>query len=267
MGSVLHFSYGKDSFACLGAIKHLGWPLDGVYTADLYAAPGQLAYLPDVVDFRQYADRWIKQNYGITVQHFHAKKVDGVSGDPVTFQDLFLRKLSKGNRAGQTLGWPLIKNSYCIKLKSAAIGEIRSASSSDTVYLGIASDESERITRWSGRAKLPLVELGWTEEYCGLWCQLQGVLSPSYSRSFRDGCFFCHKQSIDQLRYLRSNHLDLWRLMLFWDARSPVSFLPNGIFLFDLDKRFYLEDIGVLIPGDKCFRYSMLDSDIQLKFF
>ena len=31
---ILSLSYGKDSLACLGAIKHLGWPLDRIVTAD-----------------------------------------------------------------------------------------------------------------------------------------------------------------------------------------------------------------------------------------
>lgn len=32
---VLSLSYGKDSLACLGAIEHLGWPLDRIVTADV----------------------------------------------------------------------------------------------------------------------------------------------------------------------------------------------------------------------------------------
>lgn len=30
---ILSLSYGKDSLACLGAIQHLGWPLDRIVTA------------------------------------------------------------------------------------------------------------------------------------------------------------------------------------------------------------------------------------------
>lgn len=34
---ILSLSYGKDSLACLGAIQHLGWPLDRIVTADVWA--------------------------------------------------------------------------------------------------------------------------------------------------------------------------------------------------------------------------------------
>lgn len=34
---ILSLSYGKDGLACLGAIRHLGWPLDRIVTADVWA--------------------------------------------------------------------------------------------------------------------------------------------------------------------------------------------------------------------------------------
>lgn len=34
---VLSLSYGKDSVACLGAIKELGWPLDRVIHTEVWA--------------------------------------------------------------------------------------------------------------------------------------------------------------------------------------------------------------------------------------
>lgn len=34
---VLSLSYGKDSLACLGAIEKLGWPLDRIIHAEVWA--------------------------------------------------------------------------------------------------------------------------------------------------------------------------------------------------------------------------------------
>ena len=34
---VLSLSYGKDSLACLGAIEQLGWPLDRIVHAEVWA--------------------------------------------------------------------------------------------------------------------------------------------------------------------------------------------------------------------------------------
>lgn len=34
---ILSLSYGKDSLACLGAIEQLGWPLDRIVHAEVWA--------------------------------------------------------------------------------------------------------------------------------------------------------------------------------------------------------------------------------------
>jgi hypothetical protein len=55
--------------------------------------------------------------------------------------------------------------------------------------------------------------------------------------------------------------------MLKWDKDSPVTFHADGHTVHDFDRRFRLEDDGWLIPGDKKFKWAMLGSDIQMKFF
>lgn len=37
MQHILSLSYGKDSLACLGAIEELGWPLDRIVHAEIWA--------------------------------------------------------------------------------------------------------------------------------------------------------------------------------------------------------------------------------------
>ena len=127
-------------------------------------------------------------------------------------------------------------------------------------YLGIASDETERIERQKGKEDvvLPLVELGWTEKDCFKYCDINGLLAPNYNNSFRDGCWFCPKQPIEQLRLLRRNHRDLWGLMLKWDNDSPVPFKPDGHTVHDFDKRFEAEEKG-LVPADRKFRWNMIE--------
>lgn len=51
MEHVLSLSYGKDSLACLGAIEQLGWPLDRIVNAEVWANDTIQADLPpEVVD-------------------------------------------------------------------------------------------------------------------------------------------------------------------------------------------------------------------------
>lgn len=134
-------------------------------------------------------------------------------------------------------------------------------------YLGIAADEPLRIARHITRPNivLPLVEIGWDEDLCGLISGYQNLLSPSYETATRDGCWFCHNQGVDQLRKLRKNHPDLWALLLKWDADSPVSFKADGHTVHDFDKRFALEDDGWISPGDP-WKWAYLDDmPIQMR--
>lgn len=125
-------------------------------------------------------------------------------------------------------------------------------------YIGIAADEPKRFGQLSHKLRAPLVEFGVDEELCGLYCRYAGCLSPTYESSFRDGCWFCHNQGVDQLRLLRKNYPDLWALMLKWDLDSPKTFKADGHTVHDYDQRFRAEEEG-FVPVGRNFRWSMLD--------
>jgi len=145
----------------------------------------------------------------------------------------------------------------CPKFSKSAV---RGAKINTVQYIGIAADEPERIKRHTKPGvELPLVEMGWEEAYCRKWCEENDLLSPIYTTATRGGCWFCHNQGVDQLRLLRKNYPDLWALMLKWDLDSPVTFHADGHTVHDFDKRFQLEDEGILIPGDRKFRWAMLN--------
>lgn len=71
---VLSLSYGKDSLACLEAIRLLGYPLDRIITAEVWATDTIPADLPPMVEFKEKADKIIKERYGITVEHTSAER-------------------------------------------------------------------------------------------------------------------------------------------------------------------------------------------------
>ena len=71
---VLSLSYGKDSLACLEAIKQLGYPLDRIVHAEVWATDTIPADLPPMVEFKQKADQQILDRYGITVEHICASR-------------------------------------------------------------------------------------------------------------------------------------------------------------------------------------------------
>lgn len=77
---ILSLSYGKDSIACLEAIIQLGYPLDRIIHAEVWATDTIPADLPPMIDFKAKADKIIKERYGFTVEHICA--VRGVRNSP-----------------------------------------------------------------------------------------------------------------------------------------------------------------------------------------
>ncbi len=256
---VLSLSYGKDSLACLGAIEQLGWPLDRIVHAEVWATDTIPADLPPMVEFKAKADAIIKERWGIEVEHIRAK---------CSFEDAFYFKRGRTGRktkfCGKMYGWPMRKGQWCLhQLKLPALPK----NSGCTQYIGIAVDEPNRFHDLTDRKKSPLVELGWTEADCRRWCEENDLLSPIYTTATRGGCWFCHNQSVDQLRLLRRNYPEYWSLMLKWDADSPVTFHADGHTVHDFERRFCAEDELFIAPDDRVFRWEMLDQELNYRFF
>ena len=136
-------------------------------------------------------------------------------------------------------------------------------------YVGIAEDEPVRLARLDGVTKIsPLHLIGWTEADCMQWCIENDLRSPTYDDSNRGGCWFCHNQSIDQLRKLRHNYPELWALLMKWDLDSPVSFHADGHTVHDFDLRFQLEDEG-FVKADEPWKwiYLKIPPSPQLSLF
>ena len=254
-GGTLSISYGKDSLACLGACEHLGWKINRIVHAEVWATDTIPAELPLMVDFKKTADNIIKDRYGLEVEHFKAD---------VTYEDVFYSTHKRGQAPGAIYGFPFQKGPWCnSRLKMAAIAKCKSK---DISYIGIATDEPKRFKTLNDHVLSPLKEIGWEEDYCGLWCQYSELLSPEYTTSYRGGCWFCHNQSAKQLRLLRKNYPQYWELLLKWDNDSPIPFKPDGHTVHDFDKRFQYEDEGI-VPTDRTFRWDMLERPFQISFF
>ena len=256
MEHILSLSYGKDSMACFGACELLGWPIDRVVTAEVWATDTIPADLPPMVEFKKKADKIIKERWGIEVDHFRAN---------VSYEDQFYKlRFKKKANAQMIYGFPCVKGNWCNKaLKMAAINMALKSSKGAIQYIGIAADEPNRFHNLSDIKKSPLVEIGWTEADARKWCEENDLLSPIYTTVARGGCWFCHNQGVDQLRQLRKNYPDLWALMLKWDKDSPVTFHADGRTVHDFDARFQMEDDGIIKPEDR-WKWSYLDQ-IQLK--
>lgn len=248
---VLSLSYGKDSLACLGAIEQLEWPLDRIVHAEVWATDTIPADLPSMMDFKAQADRIIKNWWGIETEHIRAS---------TTFDEQFYTKYKKGEWAGKIYGWPRTCGSWCTdRLKTNVLDATKRNA---ITYIGIAKDEPKRLKR---KGEKPLVKAGWTESDCIAFCIRNGLASPIYTSCKRGGCWFCPKQSVESLRRLRDEYRDLWELMLKWDKDSPRKFKADGKTVHDFDRRFQMEDDGLISSEDKIFRWSMLDAELNYR--
>lgn len=124
---ILSLSYGKDSIACLEAIKLLGYPLDRIVHAEIWATDTIQADLPPMVKFKEYADRIIKERYGIEVEHICAMR----DGERLTYEKLFYHKpvrKAERERERERDGWQRhgARCGATSQLKRAAITRINS---------------------------------------------------------------------------------------------------------------------------------------------
>jgi hypothetical protein len=241
MEYILSLSYGKDSIATLEVIKRHNMPLDRIVHVEIMATDTIPADLPPMVEFKKHADKIIKQRYGIEVEHLHA---------PKSYEEYFYsirgagKRQAKSKNAGKIYGFPYMMGAWCnSKLKMSCLNKFNKK---DIVqYIGIADDEPNRFHNLTDRIISPLVEHGITEIEARNICVELDLLSPIYTQSTRGGCWFCHNQSIGQLRLLRKQYPKYWELMLKWDKDSPTTFKPDGTTVHDLDERFEFEDAQI----------------------
>lgn len=134
--------------AALEAIKLLGYPLDRIVHAEVWATDTIPADLPPMVEFKSKADKIIKQRYGIDVEHICAVRGGRTSrkgsnercidcdsaescGYPekLTYEKMFYhipqRKPGGKFAQGSPNGFPLTKGAWCNdRLKTNALDAI-----------------------------------------------------------------------------------------------------------------------------------------------
>ena len=256
---IASISYGKDSMAMLHIIAEHGLPLDRIITADVWFDENTRADYPEMAEFKDSMDIWIQQHYGITVEHFRAD---------TTYTDIFYKTRHYGKSDIDAInGFPMIKGAWCnSRLKMAAINKANKQLKNCFHYIGIAADEHKRIERHKNKPDkiMPLVQFGITEQMAFDICKKQGTLAPTYQTGFRDGCWFCHNQQVSGLRRLRAGYPDLWKKLMRLDADSPAHFKPDGHTVHDFDKRFALEDCGMISERDR-FKWEMINPNYEFQ--
>ena len=230
---VVSFSGGKDSTAMLLKMLEMGMQVDVVLFCDTGL---EFPALYDHV-------HKVEQDTGM--------KVTTVKSE-YTFEYLMLHKPIKRKKpelrgkTGYSWAGPLMR--WCTNLlktvpREKFLSELRKKY---TVieYIGIAADETERITHKCNcrpNVRLPLVEWGMTEADCLQYCRERGYdWGGLYEKFGRVSCWCCPLQPLNELRVLYYDFPDLWKQLREWDDATWRTFKP-GWSVRKLEARFDFE--------------------------
>lgn len=209
---ILCISGGKDSIAtAILALEH-GEPLDLAVYCEVMFDENISGEVPEHRDFvYNKMIPWLEGN-SVPVAVVHGKK---------NYLDIFFRVIHRSKTAernGKLRGFPFAKgcriNSQC---KVQPMHQFfRKNDLKDAIqYVGIAADEPKRLERLHGTNRVSLLEkYGYTEKMAAELCKKNGLYSPVYEFSKRNGCWFCPNCNMRQFAELKRRHPEIWQKLL-----------------------------------------------------
>ena len=181
-------SYGKDSIVLPELCVRHNLPLDRIVTVDVWATPDIPGDFPQMVEWKAFADEEIFKKYGIKVEHIKASK---------SYAEYFYNTFAKGKREGNIYGFPYGMGAWCnSRLKLIPLKQFDN--NRYVQYLGICSDEPERIERTVGTNRIALpAQLGYSQDDTRNLAAELNLLSPTYENSQRGGAGFATIRVLD----------------------------------------------------------------------
>ena len=235
-------SFGKDSVATVLLAIQNGEPLDEVAYCEVMFDHETSGEIPEHRDFIFDKAIPLFKEHGIKTVVLRSEW---------TYIDHFTSEITKGQRKGRIRGFPICGIcSICRDCKLPPIRRYIKSLPEDTIqYLGIATDEQERLLRLNNKKISLLDKYGYTEKAAWELCKKHNLLSPAYEFTNRGGCWFCPNAKEKELRHLYDHHKDLWERMLeLQNLPNKCSELFNRKQRFsDIDNAFKLNDMQVNI--------------------
>ena len=231
-------SFGKDSLATiLLAVQH-GEPLDEAVYCEVMFDKDISGEVPEHRDFIYNTAIPRLERMGVKVVVLRSEQ---------TYMGLFTGRVTRGPKKGMVRSFPICGRCAVQRdCKVRPIERYKKTLPPGTVqYVGIASDEQERLLRLDGAQKISLLDkYHFTEQDARELCQQAGLLSPVYEFTDRGGCWFCPNAKKAELRRLYDHHPDLWARMLALQAipgKTTEKFNRTKTFA-DIDAMFRQED-------------------------
>ena len=169
-----------------------GEPLDEVIYCEVMFDQGISGEIPEHRDFicRTAIPRLKKWGIPVTVLR-----------DPSTYVDNVTHLIRRGPKRGMIRGFPLCGRCAIQRdCKARPINRYLRKQKGEVVqYIGIASDEQERLVRLNGQKISLLDKYGVDEAGAYELCKRAGLLSPIYEFANRNGCFFCPNAKLPEI--------------------------------------------------------------------
>ena len=209
MKHIASCSFGKDSVATILLAIENNEPLDIVLFSEV-----MFSHSENISGENPEHIKWIYttaipklQQMGIQVEVVRAKK------DYISY---FSQKVIRGKRAGTIRGFPL--GGRCLVNKELKVKPIKDwlkkIEGEYIQYIGIATDEPDRLDRLSGSKVSLLAKYGYTEQMAKRKCEEYELLSPIYKTTNRGGCWFCPNRSYKAFALFKQEHPELWSRLL-----------------------------------------------------
>lgn len=214
---IVNFSGGKDSTAMLLRMIELNYKIDKIVFADTGYE------FPELYNYIKMIEKHI--NRPITIVYPES-----------SFAEWFSGKLTRGKKEGETRGFPQVLTP-CYWTREAKIKPLQKENKgANNVYIGIAYDEKERMSKTDGNLKYPLVEWKWTEADCIDYLNKKGLFNPLYVNFNRLGCWFCPKQSVNSLYVLWKLYPTFWTVLKQWESANKELTGRNLVLYGTLEK-------------------------------
>lgn len=224
-------SFGKDSLAMLLLLIEKGEPLDEVVFYDTGME------FNAIYDTR---DRILPLLASRGIQYTELRPEN-----PMEY-DMFERPVEGKN--GKHFGYSWCGTNGCRWGTSMKLAAMDRYCGENTVYIGIAHDERERVKKErSPNKRMPLVEWELTEGECLLICYTRGFYwvengRPLYALLDRVSCWCCGMKNLKELRNYYHYLPTYWGRLAVLQLKNTRPFKGKGKSVFDLDTRFREED-------------------------
>jgi len=202
MKTVVSFSGGKDSTAMLLRLLELGEPIDEIIFADSGFE------FPELYDYIKRIEKYIGRSITIL------QPQEGL------FEKWFAGEITRGKYKGKIRGLPMLVNPCWWTRESKLLPLQKAHKDANIVYVGIAYDERERMSKVDGKLRYPLVDWKWTEQDCIDYLNKKGLFNPLYVNFGRLGCFWCPKQGEGSLFVVWKLYPGLWNEMKMMEKKN-----------------------------------------------